>query len=271
MFKSRKSDSLSTSYFIPTYTRIMISDWSNIARFIIEHARPMKDKVNPDENQQNYVPSESQVNDALNGPFNGYIHQCISAFAKIARVRIEHTRKDSDFFITEATENNPNEIPERLLKQTSSAECDNLTKQLNDKVATYSQQWRDAANHWVSQVQQQLMSQDLPLSEIEITELKDDEPLSDVLDRYTELKVEHPKLPKEMNFAVYYTLKTTLAVHSVLSRLQKPHTANDIDKHIKPLKKLFVTITEEQKQLLENQQVEIAEIIAPVDYTIPKK
>ncbi|MDF1653736.1 MAG: hypothetical protein P1U34_01380 [Coxiellaceae bacterium] len=271
MFKSRKSDTLSTSYFIPTYTRVMISDWSNIARFIIEHARLMKDKVNPDENQQNHVPSETQVNDALNGPFNGFIHECISAFAKIARVRIEHTRKDSDFFISEATENNPSDIPERLLKQTSSAECDNLTKQLNDHVAGLVQQWRDAANHWVTQVQQQLMSQDLPLSEIEITELKDDEPLSDILDRYTELKVAQPKLPKDMDFAVYYKLKATLAVHSVLSRQQKPHTPDDIEKLIKPLKKLFKMITDEQKQILTSQQAEIAEIIAPVDYTLPKK
>ncbi|MDF1759588.1 MAG: hypothetical protein P1U40_03525 [Coxiellaceae bacterium] len=267
MFKSRKSDSLSTSYFIPTYVRVMISDWSNIARFISEHARPMKDKVNPDENQQNYVPSETQVNDAMNGPYNAFIHQCISGFAKIARVRIEHTRKDSDFFIEEATENNPSDIPERLLKQTSAAECDNLSKQLNDQVATFTQQWRDAADHWVTQVQQQLVSQDLPLSEIEITELKDDEPLSDILDRYTELKVDQPKLPKEMNFAVYYKLKATLAVHSVLSRLQKPHTASDIDKHIKPLKKVFETFTEEQNQILASQQQQIAEIIAPVDYT----
>ena len=249
----------------------MTSDWASITRFIIEHGRPMKEKINPDENQQNHVPSEAQFNDALNGPFSAYIHQVLSSFAKIARVRIEHNRKESDFFLTEATKDNPHDIPERLLKQTSIAECDNLSNQLNDQVTTYNQQWRDSANRWCEQVQHQLTSQELPLSEIEVNELFDDEPISDVLNRYTELKVEHPKLPKEMGFATYYKLKATLTVHSVLSRLQKPHAATDIDKYIKPLKKLLETISEEQNQLLNTQQTEITAIIAPVDYTVAKK
>lgn len=272
MFKTNKSNKLVTQYFIPTSLRIMTSDWSNLAQFIIQHGTAIKDKINIEQNSnQHYIPSEDQFNDALNGPYQRFITQSLNAQARVARVRLAHQIKDSDFFIDDNTLNNPDQIPERILKQSNLAECDNLTIDIDNHVANHAQQWEDCAYQWLEMVIEQLTGQQLSFTDIELKELADDETMTDLMNRYTELKIDQPKLAKQLGFSTYYKLKATLAVHSVLSREQKPHASSDIEKFTKSLKPLLEQINKEETQLLDIQLKELKTTLEHIDYDIDKK
>jgi hypothetical protein len=255
-------------YFIPSYVRFFISDWSSLQSFIKAHGAPMKNKVAAEAQENKNLCTDLEVNNAINGPYQIFVKMCFNHYAKMIRVRMELNMVNSDFFKRDPQHTNPDNLPENLLKKMSLAECDNLISQMNDWVSTFVVQWRDAAMDWCNRIMSELQMQTgLPFSEIEEKEFMDDEPMSDILDRHTELKIDLPKLKKgEVNFAKYFTLKSTIALHSILNRQHQPHAAADIKKLLKPLKDSLASITREEEQLITAQRAEIQNLVQPFEY-----
>lgn len=257
-----------TRFVIPTYARVLCNDWSSIKQFIVEHGAPMKDKVGQNAISNTTIPSSEYMSNALSGPFAPFIELCLSCHAKVARVRLELNLTDNDLFKRETTEDkNPAKIPERILSQSSVAECDNLNKQLTDHIQNLVASWRDHCHHWMEQLSQQLSTEGLTPAEIELQSFFDDEPISDLYNRFIELKLEHPKRKSSQSVLYYYlNLKLILLVQSVLSRLQKPHNMTDIDPLIKTCRPLLDEIQNQAQQLLETQRIELLGLIAALDY-----
>ena len=266
MFTRNKSDSVLTYYFLPTSLRIMMADWPHLTDLVVSHGKRMKDKVNTnDDAQSQAIPTEDELNSTLNGPYQGLVIQALNAQARIARVRVCHQVKESDIF-AEDINPNPENVPERIVKQSSLAECDKLTTELDHVIEQHINAWRDSAQQWLSSLINELPNIGVDLSELEYKELTDDEPVADILDRYTDLKVDTPKLSGDSAFVKYYTLKLTLAFHSSLSRLHKPHSEKDIDKLLKRFTELFTSIAQQEEQLLDTQKSEITMLLQPINY-----
>lgn len=266
MFTQDKSNSVLTYYFLPTALRVMMVDWPHLTQLVIEHGKRMKEKVSAtSESAAQAIPSEEQLNSTLNGPFQGVVTQTLNSQARIARVRLAHQIKESDIFPDDVKQN-PDNVPERILKQSSLAECDKLTTELDNVCEHHIDAWRQSAQQWHSNLIDVLSTPQVDLSDIELKELADDEPIADIIDRYTDLKVDLPKLSGNSAFVKYYTLKLTVAFHSYLSRLQKPHGEKEIDKLLKPFKKVFKSISQQEKQLLETQQSELTMLLQPINY-----
>lgn len=258
-----------SQFFIPTYVRVFISDWNNLRDFIVSHGTPMKDKVNQTDINKDKIPSDLQLNNTMNGPYANFIASLLNHYSKIIKVRMELSLNDSDFFKREQHEQNPYNIPESVLKKISLAECDNILTQMNDLVGKLSEAWRNQATDWSNRTIDALIEHTgLHLSEIEEKEFLDDEPMSDILERFTELKIEPPKLKKgDMDFAQYLKLKCSISLHSVLHRSQQADKKTDINKLLKPLKGLLEEIHQQQQALLQAHESELMALTQPFNYS----
>lgn len=256
----------SIPYYIPTYVRLLCSEWTAINTLIIEHGTPMREKIHG--KREFLIPEESYLNDALNGPYQPFLETCLNAHARVARIRLELTLEENDLFKRgENVPSNPARIPQKILKKCNLAECDNLTKKLSEHIQTYAGQWRESVHTWSLELQSALNQAGLKLTDIEIQHFNDDEPISDLHNRFIELKLEKPTYKREKKgFSAYFILKLTLAIHSILSRLQQPHGPSEIEPYLKSAKSPLEKIHQEETQLLNAQKTELNSLIAPVDF-----
>ncbi len=80
------------------------------------------------------------------------------------------------------------------------------------------------------------------------------EPLSELIDRFTELKLELPKTKKPTyHFSDYLILKLTLCVHSALSRQHVANPEEALQKVLKTLKANFKIIKQTESELIQQQ------------------
>jgi hypothetical protein len=138
-----------------------------------------------------------------------------------------------------------------------------MQKTLDDQTQLHYQQWQEQIQQWQQQLITNLTAHDTQLSDIEIKEFQDQEPLSELLARFIDLHIDISK-PEVMNFEEYFHLKTHLTIHSSLSRRHQTHENHEIHKILKKLKKDFSAINKDEKELLTQQQLETDSVIEPI-------
>jgi len=258
--------------FIGTHARITLSDWPVLADLVIKHSQLIKEQVHesqdPEETPLPHVISKREIEDAIEGPMQDFFKEKITAYAKISRIQLNLTMlEDEAFKDRRAKLTDEDKVPKNILENTSTFELAKIQHELDELTRTHEEQWQQHREQWNQLILEHLNEQGLALSEIEMKEFVDPEPISELLERYVALNIELPKTRKsEMNFANYLTLKANIAIQSALSRQHMPHASSDIQKALSKLKADFNNIAKAETELLNNQKSATAEIIASISW-----
>lgn len=250
---------MTNNKFIPTDTKILINEWQTLHDKIVENAQLVK--IKKTEEASSSLLSEQQLNDALNGPLQYFFKQKLKAYATISKVRLLLTTTQDDIF-----KNNPHDkVSLKDLEKINTAELDKMQQTLNELTKAHYQQWQEKRKSWDQQLTLAMTANNISLSEIEIKELKDKEPLSELMDRFIDLNIKMPSIEK-MDFEQYLRLKVYLTIRNSLSRQQEPHDDEAITKLVKKLNREFNQIHQEEKQLIKTQRAETEDIIKSLSH-----
>jgi len=254
---------------IGTHARITLSDWHVLAKLIAKHSAFIKDRPQQEETETESTPSalsQREIDDAFNGPLQQFFKQASTAYSAIARVRIHlNMREDEAFKDKRADIPEEDKVPENILEQTSISDLNKIQNQLDDLILTHGDYWEQCFEAWNNHMLQRLSDIGLTLSDIEIKEFYDPEPVSELRDRFISLNIPLPKMKKSgMNVSTYLTLKSDIAIQSALSRQHLPHQQADIQKFLKQLKTDFSNIQKQEEDISAEQKSEITQIIANI-------
>ena len=258
------------NHFVSTYTKSLLSDWPVPAGMLREETARMKDIIQSAESTPDPLLAsqinEQQINDALNGPFQHFFRAHLHAYATIAKVESALTiMKEAFFKEDEHTVNTIfglsliflGKIELSTLKQLRE-KCDALTRQHHADWKTHIQNWRES-------LIAEFKKNNLLLSDSEIQDFTINETVTELHDRFLDLKLELPKLNKTaFDFQQYFTLKSALTIQSALARMQQLHTEKEIHAQLKNLHSTFKSISKAEKELTETQKKALTELVAPI-------
>ncbi len=261
--------------FISTQARILITEWQALAKLIVSHSVPAKDKPITNiedlesfdiENLENItfstadelpnILSEKQVQTALQGPYGNLIREKMRAYSRIARFRLEmHLSKEELFKNKRATLAEQEQIPVKKLDKLSFTQLDQIQSELDNLTAEHDQQWREFIEEWSDHLIQFLNQTKLSLTERETKEFQDEDIATEILPRFIEVSLKLPKKDyAEMSCVDYLHLKALLTIQSALSRQHLAHDDNEIQQKLKDFKSMWSEMEKQEKALLENQK-----------------
>ncbi|ACJ18370.1 hypothetical protein [Coxiella burnetii] len=246
---------------ISTDAKILINDWQNLHDKIVENATYIKESKKVNETASTLI-SDQQLEDALKGPLQSFFRQKLSAYATLSKIRLLLVTTKDEIFKKNPREDAP---PKAILEKITSAELNKIQQTLNELTKSHYQQWQEKRESWNKLLIMALTVNGITLSEIEIKELKDKEPLSELKNRFIDLNIPFPST-KLMNFEHYLRAKVYLATRSSLSRQQQPHDDNIITKFLKKLNNEFNQIHKEETELIKAQQNETQEPLKPLPF-----
>lgn len=258
------------NHFISTYTKSLLSDWSVPTTLLLEETTRLKDIIQSEESKPDPVLAlqinEQQINDALNGPFQHFFKAHLHAYATIAKVESALTISKEEFFkegehtadtIYGLSTSFLGKIEISTLKQLRE-KCDALTRQ-------HHADWKTHIQNWQESLIAGFKKNNFLLSDPEIQDFAVNETISELHDRFINLKLGIPKLSNTaFDFQQYFTLKSALAIQSALARMQLPHSDKEIDSQLKNLNSIFKLSSKTEKGLIETQKKALMELVAPI-------
>lgn len=266
-----------TAPFFGTQARILMTEWKAIAKCIIAHSVPAKEKpiVSIDdlenfdiENLENInfaaadelpnILDEKNIQIALQGPFGGMLRDKLAAYAKISRWRLEiHLSREELFKSKRTTSSEPNIFTEKKLEKCSSNQLDEIQVQLDSLTDEHEAVWIQFIHDWTQRLIHFLSESNLRMTEREINELRHEDIPSELLPRFIEVSLKLPKQDySQMTFVDYLYLKGLLTLQSALSRQHLPHDDALLAKKLQPFEPELAQMRTEEQNLLtmQNQQ-----------------
>lgn len=268
--------SKSQTHFIGTDARVILSQWQALAELIAKHSQRVKERLESDEPLENELEdaaaftllNQQEVEDALSGPFSNFFKCKMTAYSKITRVRLELAIKENELFKDKRqppVEAKP--IPEKILKNTSLDALSKLQSSLDKQTKEHDQQWEELLMQANELVLKGFDSMGISLSILEISEFQTEEPMSELMSRIIEQRIDLPKYDADhVMFKDYFTFKAYVIIQSALAREHKPHTTADIKREFKALKPVINDIAKQEKELAKNQTQATQELIAAIDF-----
>ncbi len=259
-----------------THAKAILADSQVLSQLLAKHTRLVKDSQGDDSDFDFHDPftllNDRQIDDALNGPLQPFFADKLKAYAVILRIRMELKLKEDDNLKDKrAAKAKEDELPAHILESITLANLEGMEKKLNDLTEQQMQQWEEHIYQWKQNLLEMLYSSGESLSEIEIKEMQDEEPISELLERFTALSIEPPKASLiKINFENYLNLKAYLTIYSLLGRQHKPNQPNDIKLIMKSLKSVFADIRKQESALVNEQQAQTSATISSISAAIPK-
>lgn len=271
--------------FIGTQARILMTEWKAVAKLVVTHSVPAKEKPITNiedlesfdiENLENItfstadelpnILTEKQIQIALQGPFGGCIREKMSAYAKVARLRLEiHLSKEELFKGKRAVQPEAEQIPAKKLEKLNFAQLDSVQNDLDILTETHNQEWQSFIEEWTDYLLEFFSQSNLLLTEREIKELKDEDIATELLPRFIEVGIQLPKKDySEMSFTDYLYLKALLTAQSALSRQHLPHDDSELQQKLKNFKSLSAQMQKQEQQLLEDQKKMTTDILSTI-------
>lgn len=260
-----------------TYAKITLSDFKVLANLISEHSKLVKETARETEEEESddsahRILSDREILDALNGPLQKFFKDKLIAYSTIARVRLELTISKEELFKEYREQPQEFKLNKKYLENITLSDISDIQNKLDQLCEEHYEKWQEKLAQWQQAILKKLDEKNITLSIIEIQEFQGKEPLSELLDRFTDLKIELPKTKKrEMNYSDYLKYKTDIAILSALSRQHLPHEEKEINKILKSLKSVFDSITQEVNQLIKSQEKETQKMIENIAFAKFKK
>ncbi len=275
----------SSPSFFGTQARILISEWKALAKLIISHSIPAKEKpiLNIEDlesfNIENledinfgtsdelpHIMAEKNIQTALQGPFGAMIKDKMAAYARLTRVRLEIHLCKEELFKNKRAKPEAEQIPEKKLEKLNFSLLDNMQHQLDELSEQHNEQWREFIQHWTEILIDFFAESKLLLTEREIRELQDEDVATDILPRFIEVGLKLPQKDyKQMNCADYLYLKMLLTTQSALSRQHLAHDDAQIQQKLQGFKPQLAKMQKEEQKILEEQKNQSSTILSAID------
>lgn len=255
-------------HFTGTYAKNALADWTVIADIIQKKTRWIKETIQSHQTSLSVSPalSDQQMDDAFNGPFQSFFKLHLTAYANIAKMNTALTLVKEDYFKeTEHLNEKVFAIPGALLEKTEFSTLKKIRDELDAATKLHDTQWETEIKNWITWLLDFLQKNNIQLSDLELQEFSMNQPLSELHDRFIDLKLNLPKLSKsDFNFQQYFTVKIMLAIQSALNRTQQPHTEKDIEQQLKLLGPILKKIDKTEKALLQTQTQAVTQLVANI-------
>lgn len=254
------------NHFFSTHSKALLCDWSVIRDILISDTKQMKEITHTDAQSDRLLAiqmNNQQINDALNGPLQHFFKAHLHAYAMIGKIDSALTIQKEEFF--KEAENTHQAIYDLSPDFLAKIELSTI-KQLQEKCNALTKQhhadWQTRIQSWCVAILAECKKQQIILSDIEIQELKTNQTITELHNRFIDLKTPLPKLSQDtFDFQQYFILKCVLMIQSALARMQLACTEKEIDKHLKHFQSIFKAIRKEETALLETQKKALAELI----------
>lgn len=272
--------------FFGTQARILMTEWKGLAKCIMDHSTPVKDRpVNPLEDLENFdienlesinfstaddlpnILAEKNIKVALQGPYGAMIQQKMAAYAKIARLRLEiHLSKEEIFKGKRAILAEEQKIPVKKIEKFNFTQLDEIQYSLDEAVVQHNTEWNEFIEVWTNQLIDYLVKSQLSMTDREVKDLQDEELITDILPRFHEIGMKLPRkdYPK-MTFSDYLYLKAMLITQSALSRQHLEHTDAQVQKKLQGFQAELAQMQEQEQKVLQIQQELTDLIVSPLD------
>ena len=260
-------------YFAPTYSLMIINQCGALQTIIEQHTQQIKDQQpEPSVDSESIMArliSSAQLSDILNGPFAPFIKLAMRSYAIIVFIN-QQLSIDTEGAFDESKEALPDlkRLDRAGLKKLSVSEIERLMDSLDKLILELNAQWLNQLNTWLNQLQSELAKNQCQLNSNNSEELFLCYPLSELIDRLQDLKIEPPKIKKNqsVSFTQYLQMKAHIAIQNQLNQQQ----ASDIDAKsknlIKIIKKVTKPIAEEEQALLQSHQETIEQHLAVTEF-----
>ncbi len=204
--------------FFSTYTKALMEDWTVLATAMAKQTQLIKDAVRQIKPAESTESTESdskleitsllddrQFTDAFNGPFQDFFRKHFEAYAKISQLELALMVNKGDLFKEKDMELNITaEIPNRLL-QLEFSDLKPYRQSLDTLTEQHHTQWEEYVSHCAQLLISTIKQNGLSLSDLEEKDLCMNESISELNNRFIDLKIELPKLSKEpFNFQQYF-------------------------------------------------------------------
>jgi hypothetical protein len=253
---------------IGTVGKMLIQDVPTLYGALCGKTKTVHEQINDSQEGQPIALSDKQIFNALNGPYHVFFQQHFDALSRINRVILaQYLSKEEEIKKTDFEEALDLGVNKTLLER-DSHEINRLRDTLNDMVPTHLAEW-EAHDHESSQkLLDALAENGVHLNDIEITQFQLNETISEIDDRFVDLKLSLPSQKKKkqaeqdvMRFAFYFQLKVVLAIQSALSRLHLPHEQADIQGIVDKMQGVFEGILQEEVALGEREKAALDEML----------
>jgi len=272
--------------FFGTQARILMTEWKALAKLIVAHSTPLKEKPITNledlesfdiENLENitfstadelpHILAEKAIQTALKGPFGGLIKAKMSAYARIARLRLEiHLSKEELFKHKRAKQPEEAQISAKKIEKLSFTQLDQIQNDLDLLTTEQDREWQHFIQEWTEKLIQFFIKIHLSLTEREIKELKDEDIANELLPRFIEVGMKLPqKSYPSMSFTDYLHLKALLTTQSALSRQHLPHDETEIRRKLQDFKSELGQMQTQEQQLLDEQKKSTQSILSSIE------
>ena len=259
------------NFFISTHAKIILNEYRAVKELILHYSKQVRDQHHQTEEQQDIKPntilSDNAINDAICGPFAPFLKQIISAYAAAAFTRQQLTVDNDDVLKTAAKKLDEFTIIETsLLKKTSLVEIDRLTLDLDKMTTELAAEWQAQFENWLAAALHELHQHEINLSEADQSEFYHAYPISELLDRGSDLKITPPSFKKEQHcdFSNYFTSKLHIAIYNYLNQQHQTEVDKTTKQLLKKFKVFFGEVSKKEQELLKNHRQELDKLLEPI-------
>lgn len=255
------------NHFFSTYAKALIQDWKTIAAMIDKQSKLVKEAVHQKESEPtSLLFSDRQLNDAFNGPYQHFFKQHLSAYAKIRQIELALMITKGDVLKEKDIETDiSHPVPKKLIDRLEFSDLKQYRESLDTLTQDHFTQWESHVLSWTESLISEMEKNQCPLSDLENYDILQNEPMSELNNRFIDFKLELPKLKSDaLNFQQYFQLKATLAIHSALSRMHQANTKKEIQQVLEKLDAVLKNIRKTEHQLLKTHQDAILQLLRPI-------
>ncbi len=257
-------------HFISTDQKVLLSDWTVMAKLIFKHSALLKDGGYDEEafnNEPTHILSDQQFDNAFRGPYAAFLRDKIRAFATLCRLRMASHIQNEDSLKDHLNTLHPElQLQADVTEQFDREHIKDAQDKLDTLVADHNQQWEGQLFFWQTSIISALNDAKLGANANDTDEFSAAEPLSELFERYQNYNIDLPKVTFPLSFHDYFMMKAKLMILNALSRQQLPHDNKQIQSFMSKLKKPLAEISNAEMKLLETQRKKTIEALADIQF-----
>lgn len=245
---------MSNDFLAQTTLKILVNDWSKLREIIANITKSKRAAPSPitESDLSLALVSDDAIQDVFEGPYHALLRPLVESYALISKLRA-YTVVTQDEALKPHVHAPDTGIPSQYQKTVTAAVLDKLQRELDEVAQRHFSQWQAQQKEWQGQLLMQLTAADIALSDLEIGDLSNIEPLFELKINFQQHSLTLPKGKNQgISMSDYWRAKTLYVMHSALGRQLKPHTQADLDQQLKTFKPLFQQI-EKQEATLQQQ------------------
>lgn len=246
---------------ISSTAKMLINDWTALREIVGQVTLTRKAQHQPQDSSS--LLTDINLQDATQGPLSKWLKVLSAKYALLTRIKTQNVITNDDALKPHILDRGM-DIPTLNNPDINAAAVEKLQLQLDELARKQFSEWQTKIKEWQEMLVMQLMMHEVQLSELEIETFSYFETISELLEQFSEFKLEPPKFKGEYyNFSDYFKLKIILGAHSAWNRQHQAHNADAIDKLLKEFKSDLKDLSQQEAEFNTRFAKEIEQLVQP--------